>query len=339
MFLFLLSHSIETDEIDQKDLPLCTIRRDVQYFRSEIVRRLIPPNGSFCIEGHRAEPYLGNLSFVFNKLSGLRPVIYYTLNGSKWRRTIGYAEAGGASTGRYRGFIYIHNPGTGKAEVNIGYTTFLNECQDFFISARPDDYITLTNKLGKYNCYFNGINGRQKLKLYSNNTKCNCLGKVYPKAPDFVSTYTDDLTFINDQGSVQMAMYRCSHSYRKSKNYLSVDADQDNDRYVYSTIGSIPSFYPKTHVSSNLGLILGLSLGIPFGIMFLTLAVVACVTDCFDGCDCCSDCCDCCCEGCGCTCKCDMVPNRMKERIIKDYSYSDDRPSNVPDFQGDSYAV
>jgi len=113
--------------------------------------------------------YKGNLSFVFNKLSDLTPYIYFTNSynyGNQWRRAEGYSGDGGASTGIYPGMLYIHNPHNDKAEINVAYTTFLNLCQESFLSANPDDYFSLTSgQLRIRHCYFNGLPGRQKNKI------------------------------------------------------------------------------------------------------------------------------------------------------------------------------
>jgi len=262
----LLQSSLCDEYVDEADLPSCTKKRDVKMFKSEVLRRVIHPNSSYCIVGNAIGDYTGNLSFVFNKLD-LTPVLYYYKNGDWWKTKADSSNVGGASTALYRGFLYIENPTDEDHEFNIAYTTFNNDCYDFIISGNPDDYIDIdADTPRKKHCYFNGINGRQKMKLYSNNTRCDCDGAVYPKAPKMVSTYYQDLTFYNDQGSIQFAIYRCNYSYcHKSRNYVSVEAETKKEKYVFERIGTIPEFYGSTSEESNLALVLGLSLGIPLG--------------------------------------------------------------------------
>ena len=95
---------------------------------------------------------------------------------------------------------------------------------------------------------------------------------------------------------------------------------------------SNPDFYPRVEPESDLALVLGLSIGIPLGCVALGLGIALYVTDCFDHGECCRECCEDCCEDC--SCKMDLVPNKLRENIIKEYSYSDDRTeiANVPEY-------
>ena len=332
-------------ELKESELPVCDQVREVIHFRSEVIRKKIAPNSSYCIRGYNIDPYKGNLAFVFNKLSGLEPVIYYLNTGTDfWTEVRGKPEDGGAATGRHLGFLYIKNNGAEKAEINVAYTTFFNDCDDYYISSDPRDRTTLTYKdIGKRHCYFNGINGRQKIKFYSNNTKCRCKGLVYPKAPALASTYSGNLKFTNDQGSIQFMMYVCEERFRKSTNYLEVKADEDNDGYVSSNVNQNEGkFYSKMHDTSDLALILGLSIGIPAGLIVIIIIVlfISFTHCCHERCDW-GEFCECffdvvCCFGCKClkcSCKCDIIPNGLGEKIIKDYSYSDDVPEYVPEFK------
>jgi hypothetical protein len=273
------------------------------------------------------------LSFVFNNLSNIKPVLYYSedRDGEEWKKVEGDIDDGGASTGKYPGFLYLKNRGTEKAEINVAYTTFNDQCKTKFISGNPDDYINLEGSLRRLNCYFNGINGIQKVKLYSNNTLCDCKGFLYPKAPVMVSLFHEDLDFVNDQGSIQFAGYRCEHTFRRSDNYLSVTSDTKVDFYVHSAVSSNPQFYPKITITSNLALILSLSIGIPVGIILIAVLVCAIASGC------CSEMLDDCCS---CSCgPCDLQPARMKDKVIVQYSYSDDRPVDVPEYEGPALAV
>ena len=154
-------------ELKESELPSCSQVRKVNYFKSEVIRRRIAPGSSFCIAGTNTGVYKGNLAFVFNKLSGINPILYYTTtNSTSWIEVKGTSEAGGAATGRYPGFIYFKNNGTEKVEINVAYTTFLNDCDDSFISSMSEEEITLTDKIiSKKYCYFNGINGRHEIEL------------------------------------------------------------------------------------------------------------------------------------------------------------------------------
>ena len=310
-------------ELEEGELPVCDRVRDVIHFRSEVIRKKIAPNSSYCIRGNNVVPYKGNLAFVFNKLSGLEPVIYYFNNETElWTEVRGSPDDGGAATGKHRGFIYIKNNRTEEAEINVGYTTFFNDCDDYYISSDSHDSVALVyNDIGKRHCYFNGINGRQRVNMHSKNSKCNCKGLVYPKKPALVSIYSGNLKFTNDQGSIQFMMYVCEEKHKKSRNLLDVDADEANDGYVSSEVDQEEGkFYSKTQ-SYDLSLLLGLCIGIPCGLIVIVVSIriVLATTDC-------------CCEDCSCDCDCDIKPNKYEDQIITDYSYSDDVQENIPEF-------
>ena len=339
-FLYNLVKSFPTDaEEVVTELPRCTTTREVRQIKSEILRRIIYPGDSYCIRGIPSSngQYPGNLYFVFNELSGLVPAIYYNRGGTWIKRTPADTLLGGASTGQYEGFLYLQAPDNESAEFNIGYTTFDRTCERIVLSGCNDEYLDIDvyPYLRKLNCYFNGNNGGQEITIYTNNSLSGCYGSTYPKSPQLESVAIP-LNFVDDQGSPQFAKFICTYSSRRIISYIEVDGRSKKDNYVFQSMEHTefiyPDFYTRTKHKSNLGLILGLSLGIPLGIGLIIFIAFAAITRCFT--DCCDDCCDCCdcCDPCSCTM--DIVPKKLRENIIKEYSYSDDvKPlDNVPEY-------
>ena len=314
---FLLFHSFANNIVE---LPNCTQTHNVTYFRSEVIRKRIPTNSSFCIRSYRNDVYNGNLAFVFNNLSGIDPVLYFSSsNEEDWRKLNGTAEDGGASTSKHPGILYLENKGNKTAEVNFAYTTFFNECDDFFISGKPDDKIDLLHGNNTKHCYFNGINGSQKIKMRSKRSKDQCRGMLYPKMQRPCYLDSDPVTSTNDQGFIQFAMYICDSGSDEGKNTLTVKADENSDSYVHAEVKEEPAFYQREHAKDTLTKTLCLSIGIPLFIISIALFFVDC---------------EYCCDW---ECWCDMTPNNVKKRTFYDYSYSDDCKEEKSEFKDEYF--
>ena len=335
--LFFLVKISYSDEV-VTTLPRCTSTREVRALGSAIIRRIIQPGQSLCIRGYPdlSRRYLGNLYFVFNKLSGVTPQLYYRDEYNEWRlHETTVTNPGGAGSGQQEAMLYLEAPENEAKEVNIGFSTLDPTCQTAILSGDPDDDVNMIREeyIGRLNCYFNGVNGGQHLTVYSNNTRCGCMGAVYPKSPTMISTYTSLLDFNNDQGSAQFVMFTCERKTRRSYNHITVESQTDMDDFIDQTVSIVtPGFYPRTKPNSDLALILGLAIGIPVGCVGIALGITFYVTDCFDRCECCIECCHDCTIYC--SCKMDFVPTKYRENIIKEYSYSDDRTEmdNIPEY-------
>ena len=357
MLPFLLFHSFATNEEDSPD---CTITYNVIDFRSEVIRKRIPPNSSYCIRSYSNDVYDGKLAFVFNKLSGIDPVLYipYPYSGL-WTVVKGKSDDGGAATGSRPGLLYLKNKGKETVEINVAYTTFFRHCDEYFISGKPKEKIDLSGDYSSQFCYFNGINGGMKFETHTGSSSL-CRGMLYPQMKKQVYLDKYPIKANIDQGSIQFLMYSCSYSVDEEKSTITVKANEDSDSYVHSEVYFIdPKFYPREH-ANNKGVLIGLGVGGGVLFIIMVLSVIfanQCCFECDDGtcdcviCDCdygyrCTDTqctCDCFDNRCKCgrichtcNCKCDMTINKYKERIINDYSYSDDRPEDVPEFRDDA---
>jgi len=336
--IFALGNSLE--------FPTCNKTIEISsYMNSNFEDLFMPANSTYCFTVLGKDSFTGQYAaFAFNKWTSIE-VCMWIHDGNEYVSKICTpynSSIGGATLGQSIGSLTFHS--TNETTINIGYSTFLKDCDHRTISTHNDDYGDLALRTRSINCYYNALPTSIEYQVYANSTSNNCYYQYVPYSPSWKYLNRGTYTSIISLSETSILVYQCSNNYRKTKTRFYAESQMKGEYYTKFTVGLSPSFYAvRSYWEDTLATIM--IFVYIFGFIFLIFFVVfwiqyfndrpkaikclECMFCCDSNeCECCASGCINCCKACGrpaikfcedpsCSCSCSSESHHNHQSYVE----------------------